>query len=228
MTEKQCANCGKINPADVNFCSNCGYSEFNDIPQQLHTRLADATESARSSAVRINISRIILVSFLSTGLYFFYWFYITWKHLSTEIEGKNYPFWHAMTLNVPVYGMFRLHAHVRIINELAVRQSITTTLAPGLAVVLLVLATTLNFASIGITNRLAIIVVTLISATLVTVLMAMAQGTLNLYWEKALSPRSVTDARIGAGEVIIVIVGIIFWILLLIPPSAYEQSDSSF
>ena len=72
MTEKLCANCGEINPVDVNFCSNCGAGEFNDVPPRLHTRLTNDTESVRSSAVIINISRVILASILSVGLYFNY------------------------------------------------------------------------------------------------------------------------------------------------------------
>ncbi|MDP6714031.1 MAG: hypothetical protein QF368_05350, partial [SAR202 cluster bacterium] len=67
-----------------------------------------------------------------------------------------------------------------------------------------------------------------VSAVLVTVLMAMAQGVLNRYWEKTFPPGSLKYARIGVGEVIWVIVGILFWILALIPPSAFEQSDTGF
>ena len=228
MTEKLCANCGEINRIDSNYCSNCGYSRFNDVPPRLHDRPTDGTESARNTAVRISGTRIVLASYLSFGLYFFYWFYITWKHMSSKIEGDNHPFWHAMTLNVPIYGFFRMHAHVRTINELAASQNVTSTIAPGLAVGLLILYSVLNLASFGVTSYVAVIVLTLISATLITVPMTMAQGVLNLYWAKALPSGSLRYARIGVGEVIIVIVGIIGWILLLIPPSFYEQTESGF
>ena len=148
--------------------------------------------------------------------------------MASEIEGDNHPFWHAMTLNVPVYGFFRMHAHIRTINELAARQSVAPTIAPGLAVLLLVLSTVLNFVSFGIANTAAIILITLISTTLITVPMTMAQRVLNLYWGKALSPGSVRYARIGVGELIIVIIGIFGWILLFIPRSVHEQAEASF
>jgi len=228
MTNKRCANCGEINSTASRFCSNCGFSEFNEVRTELQDPLADDAESTRSAAVIISGARIIVASFLSLGLYFFYWLYITWKHMASEIEGDNHPFWHAMTLNVPVYGFFRMHAHIRTINELAARQSVASTIAPGLAVVLLVLSTVLNFVSFGIANTAAIILITLISTTLITVPMTMAQRVLNLYWGRALSPGIVRYARIGVGELIIVIFGIIGWILLLIPRSVFEQAEASF
>ena len=228
MTNKRCANCGEINSTASRFCSNCGFSEFNEVRTELQDPLADDAESTRSAAVIISGARIIVASFLSLGLYFFYWLYITWKHMASEIEGDNHPFWHAMTLNVPVYGFFRMHAHIRTINELAARQSVASTIAPGLAVLLLVLSTVLNFVSFGIANTAAIILITLISTTLITVPMTMAQRVLNLYWGRALSPGIVRYARIGVGELIIVIFGIIGWILLLIPRSVFEQAEASF
>ena len=228
MTNKRCANCGEINSTASRFCSNCGFSEFNEVRTELQDPLADDAESTRSAAVIISGARIIVASFLSLGLYFFYWLYITWKHMASEIEGDNHPFWHAMTLNVPVYGFFRMHAHIRTINELAARQSVASTIAPGLAVLLLVLSTVLNFVSFGIANTAAIILITLISTTLITVPMTMAQRVLNLYWGRALSPGIVRYARIGGWELIIVIFGIIGWILLFIPRSVFEQAEASF
>jgi len=58
--------------------------------------------------------------------------------------------------------------------------------------------------------------------------MAMAQGVLNLYWGKAPSSGSLSDTRIGVGELIIVAIGFIFWIVSLIPRSFYEQPESGF
>ena len=230
MTEKLCANCGEINSADTNYCSNCGYSRFNDVPPELHARLADEAMPARDPAVLISGNRVVIASLLSGGIYLFYWFYVTWKHMSPETENPedNYPVWHALTLFVPVYGLFRMHAHVRTINELAFRHRIPETFAPGLAVLLLVLSYALNWASFGVTNYVATIAVSIIDAALVTALMKMAQGVLNQYWEKTFPPGSLRYARIGVGEVTWVIVGIFFWIIVLIPPSVFERSDTGF
>lgn len=228
MTDKLCANCGEINSTASQFCSNCGVSEFNEVPPGLRDRLGDGVGSTRSSAVIVSGNRVVLASVLSGGLYLLYWFYITWKQLSRETENTHYPVWHALTLLVPIYGLFRMHAHVRLINELAFRHRIAETFGPSLAVVLLVLSNVLDWASIGVTNYFATVLITAISTALVTMLMKMAQEVLNLYWGKALSPSSVRYARIGVGELIIVIIGIIRWILLFIPRSVYEQAEASF
>ena len=112
-------------------------------------RLGDGVGSTRSSAVIVSGNRVVLASVLSGGLYLLYWFYITWKQLSRETENTHYPVWHALTLLVPIYGLFRMHAHVRLINELAFRHRIAETFGPSLAVVLLVLSNVLDWASIG-------------------------------------------------------------------------------
>jgi hypothetical protein len=230
MTEKLCANCKEINSGNSNFCAHCGFSEFNDVPPGLHGRLANNTEASRDPAVIISSNRIILASVLSGGLYIFYWFYITWKHISIETESTdtNHPIWHALTLFVPIYGLFRMHAHVRAINELAFRHRIMDNFAPGLAILLLILFNILNWAAIGVTNYVAVLSVAVISTALITVLMKTAQGVLNLYWEKAFPPGTLRYAGIGVGEVIIVLIGFIFWVLLFIPSSVFEKSETGF
>jgi hypothetical protein len=228
MTEKLCANCGELNSQESNFCAHCGFSEFNDIPPGLHDRLADNTDATRNPAVIISTTRLIIGSFLSSGLYFFYWFYLTWKQISSEVEGENYPFWHVMALNLPIYGFFRMHAHMRTINELASQHGIVSTVAPGLAVLLFLLANILGWAIGILENIVAVAVMNLISITLLTVIMTMGQGVLNLYWEKSFPANTLRFARIGAGEITIVVIGFLLWIVLLIPPSVYEQPESGF
>jgi hypothetical protein len=218
MPEKLCANCETVSSTASNVCSNCGAAEFRDST----VRLTDNTEPAPRSAMRIKTSRVIVASFLSAGLYFPYWYYLTWKQISTEIEGANYPFWHAVTMSVPVYGSFRMHAHVRVINELAARHNVKPAISPVLAAVLLTLAIILSFASLVITSQAAAIVLILVNTILSTIPMAMAQGVLNSYWEKAPPPDALSNMRIGVGEVVIVVIGFIFWIVSLIPRSLYE------
>ena len=214
MTEKQCANCGELNSAESNFCSNCGSNEFKDIPPQLAARLAVGKERVPISAVRISTGRVILVTFLSAGFYLVYWFYLTWKQLASETTEEHYPVGHALSLLVPIYGLFRMHAHVRVIGELAARQGITSTLAPGLAVVLLVVSSALAWSSIRITDNVVLIILSILSTVVTTTLVVTAQGGLNRYWEKVRLPDSLTDARVGVGEVVFVILGIISWILI--------------
>jgi hypothetical protein len=175
----------------------------------------------RSSAVRINTGRVIFASVLSAGLYLLYWFYLTWKQLAAETNDRHYPIWHALCLIVPVYGLFRMHAHTRVIRENAERQGITLTMAPGLAVVLLVVSSVLDWTSAEVTGYGTVIFLTILSTVLTTTLVVMAQDGLNRYWGKVW-PDGLKDARVGAGEVVLVVLGLIIWIMILIPPSALE------
>ena len=49
----------------------------------------------------------------------FWWFYITWKQHQPETGDQHYTIWHALTLSVPIYNLFKVHRHVSVINELA-------------------------------------------------------------------------------------------------------------
>ena len=221
MIEKQCANCGNLNPPESNYCSNCGSRDFRDVPIRLASRLSEGTELNRSSEVRISTGRIIIASVLSAGLYLFYWFYLTWKQLAAETNDRHYPVWHALCLAVPIYNLFRMHEHARVIRELASRQGITSTLAPGLAVVLLMVGSALDWSSIRVTNYGALIFFGIVSTLLTTTIIVMAQDGLNRYWGRVW-PDGLSYARVGIGEVVIVVLGIILWILILIPPSVLE------
>lgn len=74
---------------------------------------------------------IVAMSFATFGLYPFFWLYATWRELSVERKDPTMrPVWHALTQAVPIYGLFRFHAHMRYIRELAESASVQTTLHP--------------------------------------------------------------------------------------------------
>jgi hypothetical protein len=151
----------------------------------------------------------------------FYWFYLTWKQLAAETNDTHHPVWHALTLLVPIYGLFRMHAHVRVIAELASGRGITSYMAPGLAVVLVLVSYGLSLAEIRDTGHATAIVLSVIGTVVSTTLVVLAQAGLNSYWEKA-RENILTDARIGVGEVVFVVLGILIWIITFIPPSSLE------
>ena len=221
MTQKQCVRCGDLNPTESNYCSKCGSSIFEGAPPDLAARPPQGDEPIRSSAVRISTGRLIIATVLSAGLYLLYWAYLTWKQLAAETNDRHYPIWHALCLVVPVYNLFRMHQHARVIQELASRQGITSTLAPGLAVVLLLVSSALDLSSYRVTNYAALVFLSIVSTLLTTTLVVQAQEGLNRYWARV-RPDGLSYARVGIGEVVIVGLGIIVWILILIPPSALE------
>jgi hypothetical protein len=71
---------------------------------------------------------------LTFGLYAFYWLFATWRQIKREDgdQGKH-PFWHTLAMLVPIYGLFRFHAHMRAIRDLAREAGVRTGLSPALA-----------------------------------------------------------------------------------------------
>ena len=109
---------------------------------------------------------------LSYGLYLFYWLYLTWKQYRDHTGQEVFPVWHALTLAVPIYGLFRTHAHVRSFKELMFSSGVTSTLSPGWA--------------------------------------------------------SLTNARIGVGEIILLVIGLLLWFdaLMMIFSAGYRAFSS--
>ena len=54
--------------------------------------------------------------------------YITWRHYRDYTEEQVFPVWHALSMLVPIYQFFRLHAHVRVYQELMAQRRVPSTL----------------------------------------------------------------------------------------------------
>ena len=131
-----CRSCGHPIVTEATFCPECGIEVAPD---------SGYCGSCGASIVRIepllyrlSTRRVILMSFLSWGLYLVYWSYLTWQQYRDHTKSEAYPVWHALSLAVPIYGYFRMHAHVRSFKELMTSAGLTNTLAPGTAVFALV------------------------------------------------------------------------------------------
>lgn len=205
MQTTSCTECGTATAENDQQCSACGIS----LP------LANV-----SIPYTISIKRLVLMTSLSGGLYFFYWFYLTWRQFRDHTGEKAYPVWHAMTQSVPVYGLFRVHAHMRCYSELIRSRGLRSTINPMLAVTVIILVNVLSLATwlINLQDQIsqgqAIIALALaISQTAITVgLLANVQGNLNRYWHAVSTDAG--RARVGAGEVILAIMGSISWLLM--------------
>ena len=90
---------------------------------------------------------------LSFGLYIAYWFYLTWKQLQPQTRKEHYPVWHALTLFVPIYSLFRLHRHMTVIRELSLGVGLTPSLSAGGAVILYMITYGLGFISFWINDQ---------------------------------------------------------------------------
>jgi hypothetical protein len=153
------------------------------------------------------------------NLYTVYWLYATWRELKTErADPTMHPVWHALAAFVPVYNLFRLHAHVRVVREQAVAAGVATALSPMACVSVFVLTSLLCQVTFpayldGSANALTGLVdlVNLVAATAIVV---WAQGVLNLAWYAA--PEGPPPARVRPATWAVLAVGTVLWLLLFV------------
>lgn len=186
----------------------------------------DALTGDLSGGAYISVTRIIWMTVISMGLYWFYWMYRTWKQyrdhtleMAAETGDYHYPVWHALTQLVPVYGMFRYHAHIRHYKELMVERGVPDTLNLGLLTTVVVINWIVAIAAGTMRSPdlysgavlLAGIVLSVLTTIVSITVLSLMQSNLNRYWE-TVDARLMRSARFGKGEILCIILGVLFWI----------------
>ena len=223
-----CPNCRNETHRSYQFCGTCGAALQETVPQQREIGRVQPDLSG-DAPYYLSPQRILLMSVLTYGFYLFYWFYLTWKHYRDHTGDEAFPIWHALTLLVPIYGLFRTHAHMRTYKELMNRAGVPTTINPGLAVALVFLSSFLDAVSFnlsgGITSfpeitqtmALGLAALNFISIAIIARLLVNIQGNLNAYWRGMtggsgeVGKRQVTSARVGVGEIFLSVFGSLLW-----------------
>lgn len=175
-----------------------------------------------SLAYFISPNRIILLSFLTTGLYTFYWMYVTWRHYRDFTDTPAYPVCHALTLLVPVYQFFRLHAHIRVYQEMMQERGVPTTLRPIRTVGIFLVVIGLVWVAVRLTadpevgamtgpEQLGYFAANVARVGLMAWILYQAQGNINRYWQHRVGMR-LANAPYSLVEVAMVVLGIINWI----------------
>ena len=215
-----CAYCGTQVESSYNFCSACGSAVAEGGPVATAQQVPGEIQQPLGHLVTVR--RVLLMTVLSYGLYLFYWFYLTWKHYRDHTRSDSYPVWHTLTLLVPIYGLFRTHAHMRSYKELMLNAGLVTTISAGWAVVLVLIAAILDNLSLnmaggitnfgGISQRVAVATafIDVVSILIVAGLLTHVQGNINRYW-LSLGNVRLAASRIGVGEVIFALVGLAAW-----------------
>ena len=217
-----CPNCGTEVPSSDKFCSICGGALTEGGDLRTGQQLAGAIPQTLPS--QISLTRVLLMTVLSYGFYLFYWFYLTWQQYRDHTRTEVFPVWHALSILVPIYNLFRTHAHMSTFKKLMEDARLSTTISPGLAVVLVLIYSVLGWVSFEAGGRFSteeitreaavtIAILKIISISWVTALMLQAQSNLNTYWEDLASRTgaSLAYARIGLGELVFSLLGILFW-----------------
>ena len=220
-----CPYCAHQVESNHIFCGGCGKAlpaESTADPEEALTG-----QPPRTLAYRISPTRILVMTFLSDGLYLFYWFYITWQQYRDHTGNQVFPMWHTLSLMIPIYGLFRTHAHMRSFKALMQDAGVFCSIAVGWAVVLVLISTALdnaslrvnggffNFGEVSFGAALISALLDLASIAVVLGLLLHVQQNLNRYWA-SLDNVTLVDLNVGAGEVILAVVGVLTWIITLI------------
>ncbi len=251
--QPRCPRCSAAYSPEHRFCGACGF-EFTAAPAvpQAETRPApeperrppremdrlagapyDLSTNAGAPAADqlagavpyyIPPNRIILLTVLSAGMYLFYWMYVTWRHYRDHTGQVAYPVFHALTLMVPVYQYFRLHAHMRAYQELMEARGVPSTLSPARSVAVYFGVFLLGMASImmpseaplTLSQQAAYVTITVFQSTFLAWMMWRAQTNLNRLWQHDLGTR-LGGMPVGVVEIVITLVGFVFgWGMLAI------------
>ena len=217
-TMNYCPQCRTAIQHGAAFCANCGH-QFGGPATPGSASSVMGREQAVGIELRymIPLGRVLFMSIISYGLYFPYWFYLTWKHYRDHTGEEAYPVWHAMTLSVPIYAYFRVHAHMSAFAELMRREKLETSISPGWAVVAVIVSGSMFIVTgdmeagdLSQGSALSVAVLDTIAIGILAWLLLHVQTNLNSYWHYCSEGRLLA-ARVGVGEVIIAVIGGLAW-----------------
>ena len=171
----------------------------------------------------ISPNRIVLLTFLTAGLYIFYWMYATWRQYRDHTGETAYPLFHALTLLVPIYQFFRLHAHIRVYQELMDGGGVPCTLNPLRAALIYLAVATLGMVAFRLvaetpvtsSELVACFALNVAQVGLVAGMLRQIQGNLNRFWRRRLRSQ-LGWRRLSLAEVGLVVLGLLVWLQWLI------------
>jgi len=168
---------------------------------------------------------VATLSVCTFGLYLLWWIGASWAEMKRELRDEGmHPFWHAVSMIVPIYGQFRVHAHYATINTMLAAAGASLRLRPGAMVVLVVLFGVLNRIVREDIPAVVWVPLALVATACAAVMVVHGQRGLNAYFQ-SLPDRTVTP-RVHPIEWIVIVVGAIFWILVLIGGFLPEEPDA--
>jgi hypothetical protein len=81
---------------------------------------------------KLSIIRLVLLYILSFGLYQLYWYYRNWAQFKNEKNLNLRPIWLTVGLFIPVYNLFVVHNHFKMIKNEVKEKISNHTVYPGL------------------------------------------------------------------------------------------------
>ena len=219
-----CASCGKHVDATARFCGFCGQELAAQSRATPPTSSPYSELSVPATSYLIPTQRVLFMMLVSQGLYLFYWFYLTWKQYKQHTGAEAYPVWHALCLLVPIFRLFVVHAHMRSFKRLMTDADVPSSISVGGSVLMVFAVVVLNLVGLFLGGALTgevpfvgwppvgTVALSAISIAVTVAMLVHVQGNLNHYWE-SLNGGPLPPTRIGSGEVVFAVLGVVSWLL---------------
>lgn len=201
-----CPNCGsKIK--DGSFCQKCGAKLTENQPAGSKNNEKSLTDIEYFA---ISPKRLALFSIITFGIYEIYWFYKNWQAVK-KAEGQNIlPFWRA------IFAVFFCHSLFKKVLESAKSRGYLESYSPGwLATVYILLLVIGNGLSKVESNDPGLNLIWLIVAVATFIPLLSVQKVINFNNEKV-KGGTILKQGFSAGEVTLIVVGVIWLLLVLI------------
>lgn len=141
-----CGVCGAPRGSTaLRFCRQCGtpYAQTGALP-------AAPPPPALYDSRRRPPALVALLGLFGSGTYAIFWLWMSWRELK-RLRGDTTmrPFWHAVAAFVPLYGLFRFHAHFRAVDQLLETAGLRVRAGAGLLTLVFLLLTAVLYGSLA-------------------------------------------------------------------------------
>lgn len=150
-TTRFCGSCGAARESTaLRFCRQCG-AAF--APTGAVSVVPRAPLAPLSGARRRPRWLVEMLGLLGNATYAFFWLWMSWRELKRmRGEASMHPFWHSVAMFVvPLYGLFRFHAHFRTIDELLEAARVPVRAGAGLLTLVFFLLLSVLYVSLALT-----------------------------------------------------------------------------
>lgn len=203
------------------------------------TTAITTTQPQDGAKIKRSVLRVIGLSLITSGLYNFYWFFVTKNQLKRELKNEQHVGWQTVGLVVPILNWFVIYWLYRDINRSRVTQKLGEFPAVWYVVIPIILIAlafligagaivsiigaigsaannqndaALGLAGAGVITGLFAILILLAAGLLQYIFIGLAVSKLNQYWD-ARTGGKAEAAGWGKGEIAVIVVGVLFSIL---------------
>jgi len=193
-TIKRCPFCAEDIAFEAVKCKHCG-------------EWIDGRDNSRAFTKYSNAQPVwhyVLLSIFTCGLYDIYWFYRTWRQLRDTGNWDISPGWRLVGLFIPLLNLFLLYGLFNRIHDNARVEGFIVSITPGWML----------FGWICLNALINLPDPYWLLSFFSVVLIGTYQKTLNKHWGVR-QPYLAIRANLSAGQIIILILGGIWWILYI-------------